>query len=72
MRKILSRIALTGIAATTLVLAGSSAATAGGCGGFGGYGFGGSFYNANQSAAGPQGAANTNLCTGTNGGYGLW
>ncbi|MFC4059791.1 hypothetical protein ACFOWE_15910 [Planomonospora corallina] len=74
MRKILSRIALTGIAATTLVLSGASAASAGGCGGgfgFGGYG-GNSYYNANQSAAGPQGAASTNLCTGTGGGFFGW
>ncbi|GGL04596.1 hypothetical protein [Planomonospora parontospora] len=81
MSKTLSRIALTGVAAATLVLSAASAALAGGyqtggCGGgfgFGGYG-GNSYYNANQSAAGPQGAASTNLCTGTGGGLygGLW
>ncbi|GAT64909.1 hypothetical protein HS048_14575 [Planomonospora sp. ID91781] len=82
MSKTLSRIALTGAAAATLVLSAASAALAGGyqtggCG-YGGFGFGGyggnSYYNANQSAAGPQGAASTNLCTGTGGGLygGLW
>ncbi|MBG0816312.1 hypothetical protein [Planomonospora sp. ID82291] len=85
MSKTLSRLVLTGVAATALVLSAASAALAGGyptggCGGYGGFGgfgyggFGNSYYNASQAAAGPQGAGSTNLCTGTGGGglYGLW